>query len=92
MLNLEKAFNILHASFGRNNDYPPQRCLEEPIPSGAAKGFKLERQKFDELLDEYYEIHGWDIKTGLPTRRCLEEFGLTEIADDLERAGKIGAG
>jgi aldehyde:ferredoxin oxidoreductase len=35
------------------------------------------------LLDEYYEIRGWDKKTGLPTREKLFELGLTEVANEL---------
>ncbi|HPC56201.1 MAG TPA: aldehyde ferredoxin oxidoreductase C-terminal domain-containing protein [Methanolinea sp.] len=27
------------------------------------------------LLDEYYELRGWD-KNGVPTRQKLEELGL----------------
>jgi len=90
MLNVEKAFNILHAGFSRKDDYPPPRCLEEPIPRGSAAGFKIGKEKWDHLLDEYYEMHNWDKETGFPTRECLEELGLKEIADDLEKAGKLG--
>jgi len=92
MLNVEKAFNILHAGFSRQDDYPPPRCLEEPIPRGRAAGFKIGKEKWDTLLDEYYEIHNWDKETSFPTRECLEQLNLKEIADDLEKAGKFGVG
>ena len=62
--------------------------MEEPIPSGYAKGFKLDKNKWDDLLDEYYDMHNWDKVTGFPTRRCLEELDLAQIADDLERIEK----
>lgn len=91
MLNVEKAFNILHANFSRKDDYPPRRCLEEPIPSGSAKGVKLDKIKWDDLLDEYYEMNNWDKKTGFPTRKCLEELDLKQIANDLEKAGRLGS-
>lgn len=90
MLNVEKAFNLLHTNLGRKDDYPPQRCLEEPIPAGSAKGFKLDKGKWDDLLDEYYEMHNWDKRTGFPTRKCLEDLDLKGVADDLEKAGKLG--
>lgn len=90
MLNIEKAFNILHAGFSRKDDYPPPRCLEEPILRGSAAGFKIEKEKWDNLLDEYYEMHNWDKETGFPTRECLEELNLKEIADALQKAGKLG--
>jgi aldehyde:ferredoxin oxidoreductase len=91
MLHVEKAFNILHAGFSRKDDYPPRRCLEEPIPRGSAAGFTLTEDKWGRLLDEYYEMHGWDTKTGFPTRAGLEALGLGSIANDLEIAGKLGS-
>ncbi|MGV8124603.1 MAG: aldehyde ferredoxin oxidoreductase family protein [Candidatus Xenobiia bacterium LiM19] len=41
------------------------------------------------MLDEYYHYRGCS-KDGLPLRRRLEEAGLVDIADDLEREGKLG--
>jgi aldehyde:ferredoxin oxidoreductase len=90
MLNVEKAFNILHVGFSREDDYPPQRCLEEPIPRGSAAGFQIRREKWDRLLDEYYDMHNWDKKTGFPTRECLEELNLEQIADELEKVDRLG--
>lgn len=93
ILNLEKAFNILHAGFDRSDDYPPRRAMEEAIISRAAGGkeFKIEKEKYDALLDKYYDMHGWDRKTSFPTRKCLENLGLQKVADDLERAGRLGS-
>jgi aldehyde:ferredoxin oxidoreductase len=90
ILHVEKAFNILHAGFDRKDDYPPARCLKEPIPRGSAAGFTLTREKWDQLLDEYYEMHDWDRTTGFPTRGKLEALGLGSIVQDLEKAGKLG--
>ena len=88
MLHVEKAFNILHAGFSRKDDYPPRRCLEEPIPRGAAAGFSLTEGMWDRLLDEYYEMHGWEVRTGFPARATLEALGLRSIAEDLDRAAR----
>ena len=90
ILNVEKAFNLLNTDLGRKDDYPPPRDLEEPMPSGSAKGWKIEREKWDQLLDEYYEMNHWDKKTSFPTRKCLEDLNLEKVADDLEKIGKIG--
>ena len=90
MLNVEKAFNLLHTDFARKDDYPPPRDLEEPIPTGSIKGWKLERKQWDKLLDEYYELNGWDRETSYPTRKCLEDLDLNMIADTLECSGKLG--
>lgn len=90
MLNVEKAFNLINTNLDRKDDYPTLRDMEEPIPSGPIKGWKLERKKWDDLLDEYYEMHGWDKETSFPTRKCLEELDLKQVADDLEKIGKLG--
>lgn len=90
MLNLEKAFNVLHADLGREDDYPPERLLKEPIISGQHAGFTLSKEEYDKMLNEYYECHGWDPETGLQTKKCLEELDLRDVADDLVRAGKLG--
>ena len=87
--NIEKAFNVLHAGFSRHDDYPPQKFMEEPIQSGPMKGEKLSKEKWDDMLDEYYELHGWDTTTSWQSRKCLEDLDLKNIADDLEKAGLL---
>jgi aldehyde:ferredoxin oxidoreductase len=89
ILNLEKAFNILHANWTRKDDYPPDRCLTEPIRTGPYKGFTLSKDQYDRMLDEYYHLHGWDPDTGLQTRKCLNKLDLITVASDLNRAGKL---
>jgi len=42
------------------------------------------------LLDEFYELRGWDKTTGRPTREKLEELGLKDVADELEKLGLLG--
>ncbi|MBI5967621.1 MAG: aldehyde ferredoxin oxidoreductase, partial [Deltaproteobacteria bacterium] len=63
-VNLEKALNTLHAGFDRKDDYPPQRYLEEPVQTGPYAGSKCDKEKWDEMLDKFYELNGWDKKTG----------------------------
>ena len=87
--NLEKAFNTIHAGFTREDDYPPRRYMEEPINEGPYAGFKCDRDKWDEMLERFYELHGWDIKTGLQTRKCLKDLELEDIAVKLEKMGKL---
>jgi aldehyde:ferredoxin oxidoreductase len=90
ILNVEKAFNLRRTNLGREDDYPPPRVLNEPIPSGQYAGFHPTRENWDKLLDEYYEIHGWEKSTSFPTRDTLEDLGLKQVADDLEKIGKLG--
>lgn len=87
--NLEKAFNTIHTGFDRKNDLPHRRFLEDPIPSGPHKGEKLDKEGFNKMLDKFYELHGWDKKTGWQTRKCLEELDMQDVAEKLEKAGRL---
>ena len=42
------------------------------------------------MLDEYYDLHGWDRETSYPKRQTLIDLGLTTVADDLAKIGKLG--
>ena len=87
--NLEKAFNTLHTDLGRKDDYPPKRFMEDPVQSGPYKGFRCEQEKWDKMLDQFYEWHGWDKETGLQTRTCLLKLGMASVAEKLEQAGRL---
>ncbi len=53
------------------------------------KGAVLDREKFEDMKDEYYSLRGCDVATGLQTRAKLEELGLKDMVEDLERRGLI---
>jgi aldehyde:ferredoxin oxidoreductase len=89
-LNLEKAFNLRFTSFDRKDDMPTPRDLAEPIPTGPLAGWKMDVEKYNQMLDEYYDLHGWDKKTSYPTRKALTALNLEYVADDLEKIGKLG--
>ncbi|MBU2535648.1 MAG: hypothetical protein KKD83_05740 [Chloroflexi bacterium] len=88
-INLEKAFNTIHTDFNRKDDYPPRRYMEEPIKSGPRAGYKCDNEEWDKMLDRFYELHDWDRKTGWQTRRCLVELGMEDVADQLQKAGRL---
>jgi len=89
-VNLEKAFNTIHTGFERKDDYPPRRYMEEPVKSGPSAGQKCDKGKWDEMLDRYYELHGWDKETGLQTRRGLIELAdMEDTIQKLETAAKL---
>jgi aldehyde:ferredoxin oxidoreductase len=35
------------------------------------------------MLENYYEVRGWDRKTGIPTAMKLKELGLDFVDDQL---------
>jgi aldehyde:ferredoxin oxidoreductase len=73
---LERMFNN-REGFSRKDDILPDRYFEEPTPIGLPRvqGLKIEREKFEHLLDDYYILHGWD-KNGVPTDQTLQKLGL----------------
>ena len=59
----------------------------EGVPSQI--GLAFDQEKFSKMLDEYYEVRGWDVETGIPTRETLHELGLDDIAEDLQKRNKL---
>ncbi len=58
---------------------------DEPI---SKKGTVVDREKFTQMLGEYYELRGWD-RSGLQTKQKLVELDLEDIAQDLAQRGLI---
>ncbi|HSW38421.1 MAG TPA: aldehyde ferredoxin oxidoreductase family protein [Acidobacteriota bacterium] len=81
--NIAKAFNV-REGFTRADDRLPERLMTEPLKSGASRGQLISREDLDSMLDEYYAERGWDVKTGVPTRKKLTELGLAYVADELK--------
>ncbi|HSB65942.1 MAG TPA: aldehyde ferredoxin oxidoreductase family protein [Anaerolineales bacterium] len=80
--NLAKAFNV-REGFSRADDTFPERLMIEPLKAGNSKGQVISRADLNQMLDEYYSLRGWDVKTGKPTRGKLVDLGLTYVADEL---------
>lgn len=78
LVNLRRAYNIRRGLTPKDDTLSP-RLLEAP-PAGGAKGSKV---NIKAMVSEYYELMGWDSKTGKPYRRTLEKLGLADIAEDL---------
>jgi aldehyde:ferredoxin oxidoreductase len=41
----------------------------------------LDREVFEKMRDEFYQLRGWDPETGYPTPEKLHELGLSELFD-----------
>jgi len=69
--NLERQFNLA-AGLTRADDTLPPRLLNDPVPSGTAKGRVCE---LTTMLDEYYDLRGWNSQ-GEPTDATINRLGL----------------
>jgi aldehyde:ferredoxin oxidoreductase len=84
MNNLCRCFNA-REGVSRKDDYLPPRFTEEPLPDGPSKGQRIPKEELQKMLDYYYELRGWNKKTGIPTHEKLIELGLEDAAKDLEK-------
>lgn len=75
MNNLCRCFNA-REGLTRKDDYLPPRFTEDPLPDGPSKGQRLTIEQLEDMLDNYYDLRGWDKRTGNPTEAKLKELGL----------------
>ena len=53
------------------------------------KGQTLDRNVFETMRKEYYELRDWDAESGLQKVETLERIGLPELVQDLKKMGSI---
>ena len=105
VFNLQRAILVREGHQGRESDVLPEPFYTKPLKFGtlnpeclapgkdgeviSRKGAVVERDRFEQMKDEYYPLRGWDVATGLQTRAKLKELGLSEVAGDLEQRGLL---
>ena len=75
--NHTRLFNAREAGISKKDDTLPPRMLEDPLPMpprGEEK-VSLGRMELDRMLDEYYELRGWD-REGRPRADTLKRLGI----------------
>lgn len=105
IFNLQRAIRLREGWAGRQGDTLREVFYEIPIksvrfnsdclvpgPYGepvSRRGAVVEKDQFEGLKDEYYQLRGWDVSSGLPTRATMQALELEDIADDLETRGLL---
>ncbi|MBS3782626.1 MAG: aldehyde ferredoxin oxidoreductase family protein [Candidatus Thermoplasmatota archaeon] len=79
--NLSKAFNIRNG-FGRKDDKLPDRVFDDEVLYGPTEGETLSRKEFEEELDRYYDVRGWD-NEGIPSKNTLKRLDLPQVAEEI---------
>ena len=74
----------------RRHDYPPAVWFDPKNvdTEGAIAGKHLEYDKYDGLLQHYYDLRGYD-KRGIPTKATLERLGIAEEGRAAEKYGPL---
>lgn len=79
---------ILIRNHGRDRDLEVPQCypnMTYPDPRGETATW----DEWNDIVDNYYTLNGWDLATGWPTRSTWEKYGLKDIADEMEKLGKL---
>ena len=103
VFNLQRAIRAREGHSGRESDCIEEFNFTVPLKGDfgnpecivpgqdgtpfSRKGMVLEREKFEQMKDEFYQVRGWDVATGLQRRSQLEALDLKEVADTLEGEG-----
>ena len=83
MRNLERAFNC-KCGLTRNDDRVSKGFYDRIRPEGKSMPeLSFSEAELETMKDDYYQIMGWDLQTGIPTRQTLEKFGLADVAEKL---------
>jgi len=61
--------------FTREDDTLPFRTLHEPLLDGPAKGQCIGEENLHRMINEYYELRGWDA-SGIPREETLRRYQL----------------
>jgi len=77
-------------NWDRTRDYPPKVWFDpfNADKEGTIASQVLEWDKYEKLLDSFYEIRGWD-KRGIPTRKTALGLGLAKEAAEVEKFAKL---
>lgn len=105
VFNLQRAIHVREGHSGRESDGIPEAFHTIPLKGHAMNpkclapgkdgeitsrvGMVMDREEFERMKDEYYQLRGWDVATGLQTRTKLEELGLQEIAQGMEQGALV---
>jgi aldehyde:ferredoxin oxidoreductase len=105
IFNLQRAILLREGRRSPKDDCPADFNFTDPVESvfmnpeviipGVAeevichKGKTLDRDVFETMRKEYYELRGWDSESGLQKAATLERIGLPEIAHDLQKMDLI---
>jgi aldehyde:ferredoxin oxidoreductase len=80
---LAKLINVREGK-SRKDDTLPWKIINQPIADdGPAKGAVVTQDELDLLLDDYYNVRGWNVE-GIPTPAKLKELGLDEFSSIIE--------
>ncbi|MBI9043527.1 MAG: hypothetical protein JEZ06_03525 [Anaerolineaceae bacterium] len=86
IFNLERAIQIRNFGRSRKDDemiIPYFEYMEWWQNPYLDEKKALDADAFRDLLERYYDLRGWDVKNGWPSRKKLIELGLEDVAEEI---------
>jgi aldehyde:ferredoxin oxidoreductase len=80
---MARSFNVIQGATPED-DKVPDRLFEE-LHGGPLDGSKISKEDTEEAVHLYYEVMGWDRKTGIPTEGKLHELNIGWVNDYIKR-------
>lgn len=87
--NIEKIYNQFIGGFYKADDFPPDKLVVDEVSDGKYKGERIDIDKWESMLNQYYEIHGWDTKNGRVSFTKIKQIGLEEFKSYFDRSEDI---
>ena len=78
VFNLQRCFNV-REGIGRTDDLIPERICQVPAFGLFSNRPETQIKNYDAMLNDYYEVRGWEKETGVPTLKKLKELELESV-------------
>lgn len=100
IFNLQRGILLREGWKAKADDSPPEYNFTDPVEVSAInprmivpgpteepvsfRGNILDRERYEEMREEFYELRGWDTETGLQKAETLERLDLADLSRDLK--------
>jgi aldehyde:ferredoxin oxidoreductase len=105
VFNLQRAIHAREGRAGRDKDVLPEAFYSRPLQAAyfnpgclvpgkdgeplSRMGQVVDREEFEKMKDEYYQLRDWDTASGLQGKAKLEELDMSDVAADLAKRGLV---
>jgi aldehyde:ferredoxin oxidoreductase len=83
---LQRALQVRHWARDREMDETVLPYFERTEPYQSPfldRRYGLDREQFKPVMDEFYRLHGWDIRRGWPTQERLRQLGMEDVYEPM---------
>jgi aldehyde:ferredoxin oxidoreductase len=105
IFNLQRGVLLREGRRPKTNDVPEEFNFTNPVETVfmnpdvivpgpeqeviSRKGQTMDRDVFEAMRKEFYDLRGWDSETGLQKAKTLERLGLSDLIQDLKQIDMI---